>query len=38
LPADFLVDAQGRVVAAHYGRHADDHWEVDEVLRLARGA
>ena len=35
LPADFLVDAQGRIVACKYGAHADDHWEVDEMLRLA---
>ncbi|MGJ7504838.1 AhpC/TSA family protein [Variovorax sp. ZT5P49] len=36
LPADFLIDARGRVVAAHYGEHADDHWEVDDLLRLAK--
>lgn len=35
LPADFLVDAQGRIVACKYGAHADDHWEVDELLQLA---
>jgi len=35
LPADFLVDAQGRIVACKYGTHADDHWEVDELLQLA---
>lgn len=34
LPADFLVDAQGRVRACKYGRHADDQWSVDELLRL----
>ncbi len=38
LPADFLLDRQGRVLACQYGRHADDHWEVDELLRLARAA
>jgi peroxiredoxin len=36
LPADFLVDSQGLVVAAKYGAHADDQWEVDELLRVAR--
>lgn len=36
LPADFLVNAQGTVVASHYGRHADDHWEVEDVLEFAR--
>ncbi|SDH94229.1 redoxin domain-containing protein [Variovorax sp. OV700] len=35
LPADFLIDAQGRIVACKYGAHADDHWEVDELLQLA---
>lgn len=35
LPADFLLAADGRVLAAKYGRHANDHWEVDELLRLA---
>ncbi len=33
LPADFLIDPAGRVVACKYGTHADDHWEVDELLR-----
>lgn len=35
LPADFLIDADGVIVAAHYGRHADDQWSLDEVLALA---
>lgn len=35
LPADFLIDPDGTVLAAHYGRHADDQWSVDEMLRLA---
>ncbi|WP_398495276.1 peroxiredoxin-like family protein [Variovorax sp.] len=33
LPADFLIDARGRVVACKYGQHADDHWEVDDLLK-----
>lgn len=36
LPADFLIAPDGRVTAAHYGRHMDDQWSVDELLRLAR--
>ncbi|HET9610985.1 MAG TPA: peroxiredoxin-like family protein [Acidimicrobiales bacterium] len=36
LPADFLVDRDGRVLASHYGTHADDQWSVDEVISLAR--
>lgn len=37
LPADFLVDQRGIVLASKYGEHADDQWEVEDVLRLARG-
>ncbi len=36
LPADFLIDADGKVVALHYGRHADDQWSVDELLEIQR--
>jgi hypothetical protein len=36
LPADFLTSSDGRVLAAHYGRHASDQWTVDELLTLAR--
>lgn len=35
LPADILIDAGGRVVAAKYGEHAYDQWSVDELLALA---
>ncbi|WP_028454030.1 peroxiredoxin-like family protein [Chitinilyticum litopenaei] len=36
LPADFLLNGEGKVIAAHYGSHADDHWSVDTLLALAR--
>ena len=36
LPADFLIDAQGNLLHVKYGTHADDHWEVDDVLRLVQ--
>ncbi|MBP2367412.1 peroxiredoxin-like family protein [Pseudonocardia parietis] len=36
LPADFLLAGDGRVLAVHYGRHVDDQWSVDQILRLAR--
>jgi peroxiredoxin len=36
LPADFLIDPAGRIVACKYGVHADDQWSVDELLDLAR--
>jgi peroxiredoxin len=36
LPAEFLIEPDGVVRAAKYGRHASDHWPVDEILRLAR--
>ncbi|WP_245658397.1 peroxiredoxin-like family protein [Microtetraspora malaysiensis] len=35
LPADFLIAADGRVVAVKYGDHAYDQWPVDEILALA---
>jgi hypothetical protein len=35
LPADFLIDRDGRVIASKYGAHADDQWSVDELLRRA---
>jgi peroxiredoxin len=34
-PADFLIGADGTVLARKYGVHADDQWSVDEVLELA---
>jgi hypothetical protein len=36
LPADFLIAADGKVVASHYGRHSYDQWSVDQLLALAR--
>lgn len=36
LPADLLIAPSGAVLAAKYGERVDDHWEVDEVLALAR--
>ncbi|GAA2415939.1 hypothetical protein [Nonomuraea africana] len=38
LPADFLIDPGGRILAHRYGRHANDQWEVDELLLLAARA
>ncbi|MCO1658163.1 peroxiredoxin-like family protein [Pseudonocardia humida] len=38
LPADFLIDADGRVAAAHYGEHVYDQWSVEDLLRLAARA
>jgi peroxiredoxin len=38
LPADFLIDTSGRVLALKYGEHADDQWSVDEILAQAREA
>ena len=34
LPADFLISAEGTVLASHYGTHADDSWSVEQVLAL----
>ena len=38
LPADFLIDTSGKVLAAQYGRHPAELWSVDDVLALARRA
>jgi len=35
LPADFLVGADGGLLACHYGTHAADNWDADTLLRLA---
>lgn len=35
LPADFLIGPDGRILAVHYGEHANDQWPVSEVLALA---
>ena len=35
MPADFLIDPDGDIVARKYGEHADDQWSVDELLALA---
>jgi peroxiredoxin len=35
LPADILVSPDGTVKAVHYGKHAADQWEVDEVVTRA---
>lgn len=35
LPADFLIAADGRVLASKHGVHAYDQWSVEELLDLA---
>ena len=35
LPADFLIDTAGVILAAKYGEYVDDHWSVDDLLALA---
>ncbi|MFI6813500.1 peroxiredoxin-like family protein [Nonomuraea sp. NPDC050328] len=36
LPADFLLDPDGVLLAVRYGRHAADQWSVEDLLALAR--
>jgi peroxiredoxin len=38
LPADFLIDTNGTVIAEKRGTHAYDQWSVDELLARARAA
>jgi peroxiredoxin len=35
LPADLLIDADGRVAAVKYGNHAYDQWSVEELLAIS---
>lgn len=35
VPGDFLIDSAGKIIASKYGKHADDHWSVDDVLALS---
>jgi hypothetical protein len=32
LPADFLIAPDGKLVALHYGAHADDQWSIEDLL------
>ncbi|MBJ6136995.1 peroxiredoxin-like family protein [Marinobacter litoralis] len=36
LPADFLIDESGKIVALKYGNHADDQWTLNEVIQHAK--
>src|SRR5579862_9057471 len=36
-PADFIVDASGRIAFAHYGRHYADSLTVAEIAAVRRG-
>jgi peroxiredoxin len=36
LPAEFLIGPDGRIKAAHYGKHAYDQWPVETLISLAR--
>ena len=35
-PADILIDTNGMVIDAKYGKHAGDQWSVDELLHYAK--
>jgi len=35
LPADFLIDSDGKIVACKYGAYIYDQWSVDELLAIA---
>jgi peroxiredoxin len=35
LPADFLIDPKGKILACHYGKHAYDNWDANKLLQLA---
>ena len=33
LPAEFIIGPSGKILAAKYGKHAGDQWNVDEIVR-----
>lgn len=35
LPADFLIRTDGKIIDCYYGRHAADHWSVENLLSKA---
>ena len=35
-PADFIIDAEGRIVFAHYGRHYADSLDAEQVVQAMR--
>lgn len=37
IPAEFLIDEDGRIVTAHYASHFGDHITVTEILRFLTG-
>ena len=37
LPADFLINQNGQIVAVNYGAHANDQWSVDDLLAISIG-
>ena len=35
IPADFFIDENFKIVKAHYGKHLDDHVDLDELKAFA---
>lgn len=36
LPADFLIDTYGVIMACKYGKHADDQWSIAELITVVK--
>jgi hypothetical protein len=36
-PADFIIDAEGRIAFAHYGRHYADSLDATQIAEIRRG-
>jgi hypothetical protein len=36
MPADFIIDTDGTVLAVKYGEHGADQWSVDELLTFGK--
>jgi hypothetical protein len=35
IPADFFIDENFKIVKAHYGKHLDDHVDIEELKAFA---
>lgn len=36
LPAEFLINSEGKVIIAHYGKHYGDHLPIEKILEVRK--
>ena len=34
LPADFMIDSNGKIIRAHYASHAGDNWSYEDLIEI----